>query len=227
MHYCYTSFNFRDKRRQVWRYVTYSLVHMNSTHILMNLLLQIGTACLLEMRHGPWRVFVLFFLGALSSSLAYYIFADDSITLQGSSGGVYCLVASSVCTTIFNWNEDEVVLINRFDDKKTPHAFGGKLVRLLKLLLLILFTSFDFGSALYRRFVSKVSGGTSVIAHVFGFLAGFLLGFSLLKNERTEKWETVLKFTCLATFLVLFIVALGINFAGERGLVCIFGCPEF
>ena len=80
--------------------MTYSLVHMNSTHILINLLLQIGTACLLEMRHGPWRVFVLFFLGALSSSLAYYIFADDSITLQGSSGGVYCLVASSVCTLI-------------------------------------------------------------------------------------------------------------------------------
>ena len=218
MHYYYTTFNFRDKRRQVWRYVTYSLVHMNSTHILMNLLLQIGTACLLEMRHGPWRVFVLFFLGALSSSLAYYIFADDSVTLQGSSGGVYCLVASSVCTTIFNWNEDEVVLINRFDDKKTPHAFGGKLVRLLKLLLLILFTSFDFGSALYRRLAEEDSG-VSVVAHVFGFLAGFLFGFTLLRNEKTERWEIVLKFTCLAIFLVLFLIGLGINIAGYRGLV--------
>ena len=215
--HCYTTVNFRDERYQFWRYVTYSLVHLDSSHIISNILLQIFTACLLEMRHGPWRVFVLFFTGALSSSLAYYTF-DDSILL-GSSGGVYCLVASSFCTTIFNWNEDEVVLINRFDDKKTPHAFGGKLVRLLKLLLLILFTSFDFGSALYRRFVSEENGGTSVIAHSFGFLAGFLVGFSLLRNERTEKWETVLKFSCLAVFLVLFVAGLAINFAGYRGLV--------
>ena len=104
-------------------------------------------------------------------------------------------------------------------EKKTPHAFGGKLVRLLKLVLILLFASFDFGSALYRRFVSEENGGTSVIAHSFGFLAGFLVGFSLLRNERTEKWETVLKFSCLAVFLVLFVAGLGINFAGYRGLV--------
>ena len=59
----------------------------------------------------------------------------------------------------------------------------------------------------------------SVIAHSFGFLAGFLVGFSLLRNERTENWETVLKFSCLAVFLVLFVAGLGINFAGYRGLV--------
>ena len=199
--------------------MTYSLVHLDSSHIISNMLLQIFTACLLEMRHGPRRVFVLFFTGVISSSLAYYTF-DDSILL-GSSGGVYCLVASSFCTTIFNWNEDEVVLINRLDDKKTPHAFGGKLVRLLKLVLILLFTSFDFGSALYRRFGSREDSGVSVIAHAFGFLAGFLSGFTLLKNERTEKWETVLKFTCLAIFLLLFIAGLGINIAGYRGLV---GC---
>jgi len=208
-----------DFRSQPWRYVTYSLVHLDSSHIISNMLLQMFTACLLEMRHGPWRVFVLFFTGVISSSLAYYTF-DDSILL-GSSGGVYCLVASSFCTTIFNWNEDEVVLINRLDDTKTPHAFGGKLVRLLKLVLILLFTSFDFGSALYRRFVSQEDSGTSVIAHAFGFLAGFLFGFTLLRNERTEKWETVLKFTCLAIFLLLFIAGLGINIAGYRGLV---GC---
>ena len=213
----YRTVNFRDERYQFWRYVTYSLVHLDSSHIISNILLQIFTACLLEMRHGPWRVFVLFFTGALSSSLAYYTF-DDSILL-GSSGGVYCLVASSFCTTIFNWNEDEVVLINRLDEKKTPHAFGGKLVRLLKLVLILLFASFDFGSALYRRFVSEENGGTSVIAHSFGFIAGFLVGFSLLRNERTEKWETVLKFSCLSAFLVLFVAGLAINFAGYRGLV--------
>jgi len=212
-----------DLRNQSWRYVTYSLVHLDSSHIISNMLLQIFTACLLEMRHGPRRVFVLFFTGVISSSLAYYTF-DDSILL-GSSGGVYCLVASSFCTTIFNWNEDEVVLINRLDDKKTPHAFGGKLVRLLKLVLILLFTSFDFGSALYRRFGSREDSGVSVIAHAFGFLAGFLLGFTLLKNERTEKWETVLKFTCLAIFLLLFIAGLGINIAGYRGLVgCLTQC---
>ena len=199
--------------------MTYSLVHLDSSHIISNMLLQMFTACLLEMRHKAWRVFVLFFTGVISSSLAYYIF-DNSILL-GSSGGVYCLVASSFCTTIFNWNEDEVVLINRLDDTKTPHAFGGKLVRLLKLVLILLFTSFDFGSALYRRFVSQEDSGVSVIAHAFGFLAGFLFGFTLLRNERTEKWETVLKFTCLAIFIILFIAGLVINIAGYRGLV---GC---
>merc|ERR1712013_410757 len=178
--------------------------------------LQIFTGCLLEMRHGPLRVFTLFFTGVVCSALAYYTF--DDCTLLGSSGGVYCLVASSFCTTIYNWNEDEVVLINRLDNTKTPHAFGGKLVRLLKLVLILLFTAFDFGSALYRRLAEEDSG-VSVVAHVFGFLAGFLFGFTLLRNEKTERWEIVLKFTCLAIFLVLFLIGLGINIAGYRGLV--------
>jgi membrane associated rhomboid family serine protease len=207
-------------RAEVWRYFTYSLVHLNDGHIITNVLLQLLVGGLMEMRHGMWRVALLYLLGVLTSSLAYYCF-DDNI-LCGSSGGVYCLVASCICSSIFNWQEDQAVLINRFRRGKSPIACGGKLIRLLKLLLILTFTGLDFGWALYARCKGDVTadkGHVSVVAHCWGAFTGTLIGFTVLTNERKERWEQAVTICCQAIFVVFFSFAIVTNISGCRNFV--------
>jgi len=205
-----------NQHGEVWRYLTYSLIHLDILHLVSNLLLLVGVGGFLEMRHGYRRVALLYVLGVLCSSLAYYCF--DSHQLCGTSGGVYCLVASSLCTTILNWHEDQAFLINRFRLGKAPIACGGKLIRLLKLLSILAFVLGDFGSALHRRYAGQ-DIGVSVVAHVFGSLAGFLVGFSVLKDEKEELWEKRWKIVCLSVFVLLLGVGLVLNIASYRDWV--------
>jgi hypothetical protein len=56
----------------------------------------------------------------------------------------------------------------------------------------------------------------SVLAHVSGALTGFLTGFSLLKDEREERWEKAWKPICLCVFSVGFGMALALNIVESR-----------
>jgi rhomboid-related protein 1/2/3 len=201
---------------EAWRYVTYALVHLDSGHIMTNLFLQLLVGVLMEMRHGWLRVAGTFLLGVLGSSLAYYCFNNG--VLLGTSGGVYCLVGSIICSTIFNWHEDQAFFVNRIRSGKAPIACGGKLIRLLKIVSVLMFAVADFGYALYRRFTGE-DIGVSVVAHAFGSLTGLLTGFSVLRNEREEGWERKLGRSCLAAFLLLAAAGLLVSFTGYRGAV--------
>ena len=210
----------RSLHSQVWRYLTYSLVHLDLPHLASNLCLQLAVGGLMEMRHGPRRLALLYLLGVASSSLAYYCF--DSHVLLGTSGGVYCLVVSCICTTVLNWREDEVFFLARFRAGKAPIACGGKLIRILKLSIITTFVGLDFGLALRRRLVAE-DIGVSVVAHSSGSLAGFLAGFFVLKDEQADPWEQLWKLVRLSLFLLLLLAALVVNITGYRGAVGVFG----
>jgi rhomboid-related protein 1/2/3 len=200
----------------VWRYISYSLVHLNKKHITTNILLQLVVGVFMEMRHGTGRVVILYLLGVIASSLAYYCF--DELSLSGSSGGVYCLVASCICTTIFNWREDKAVFINRYRRGKSPLAVGGKLIRLLKLLIIVAFTSLDFGWQLYLR-INDENKQVSVVAHFWGALTGVLMGFTVLTNEVEKRWEKGIMICCQGVFILLFSAAVVINILGCNAFV--------
>ena len=167
----------------MWRYLTYSLLHLDLQHFLTNICLQLVVGLVMEMRHRALRVALLFTLGVLSSSLAFYCF--DNYVLLGASGGIYCLVVSCICTTILNWKEDETFLINRCRRAKSPIACNGKFLRIIKIIGILGFGSLDLGFSLRHRF-TKTDNGASMVAHSFGSLAGFLAGFVVLRDMTEE-----------------------------------------
>ena len=144
--------------------------------------------------------------------MVFYLFNDGH--LIGCSGGVYSLLASSLSTTILNWREHKAVLI-RVTRHQAPFAFAGKVLRIIKLIAILAFTLLDIGLAVYRRY-SNHDARISVVAHVFGALAGFLVGFTLLRDIRETSREKRLKFICWSVFCVGFGLALGQNIAGSR-----------
>ena len=83
----------------------------------------------------------------------------------------------------------------RFTRRKASRASSGKMYQIVKLAGLLLFAALDFGSAAWRKYQDK-DAGISVIAHIFGTLTGFLVGFTLLVDEREEWREKMLKFVC-------------------------------
>lgn len=84
----------RQNRSQVWRYVSYSLVHHDADHIFANLFILLAMGVLLEMVHGGARISALYILGVLVGSLGSFTFdyGTGNWSLFGSSGGVYSLM---------------------------------------------------------------------------------------------------------------------------------------
>ena len=83
--------------------------------------------------------------------------------------------------------------------------------QIAKLAGLLTFGALDFGSAAWRKYQDK-DDGVSVIAHIFGFLTGLLVGFTLLVDEREERWEKRLK---LVTWTV-YCLGLGMALEANR-----------
>ncbi|KAI5642611.1 rhomboid family domain-containing protein [Phthorimaea operculella] len=84
------------KRFEVWRFITYMLVHVGVVHLLVNLLVQLFLGVPLEMVHRWWRVTLVYLAGVAAGSLATSL-TDPGVYLAGASGG--------------NWNEMEFAII--------------------------------------------------------------------------------------------------------------------
>ena len=149
----------------------------------------------------------------ISSSIAFFCFSSGS--LQGCSGGVFCLAAASLSTIILNWNQDKVVLV-RVRKDKAPRAFAGRVRQFITVMLVIAFALAEIVPASTRR-LEYENAGISVVAHSFGAIAGFLTGFLLLRDEVEEQWEKTWKFLCLAAYCLGLGIGIGVNLTGYRG----------
>jgi rhomboid-related protein 1/2/3 len=170
-----------SKRGEVWRYLSYCLVHQNWEHIIINTVLQLLVGLLLEVIHKWKRVAPIYIIGVLTASLGYCIV--DHYSLIGASGGIYCLIAACVPDIIVNWKESRAVFIQRYRTGHVAHACDGKLLRVLRLFAVVAFAVFDIG---YNLVHSTENDGVSVWAHGFGCLAGVMFGLVLLKDSREE-----------------------------------------
>lgn len=189
-------------RSQVWRFVTYMLVHVSTEHLCFNILMQFIVGVPLEMSHGCARVATVYFLGVLSGSLANSV-VETEVYLAGASGGVYALVTAHLATLILNWHEDTVIIRHRFrrNRKTTSANMPGLSLRILRLLVVLVYTCVDFSMAFYKRSVSKVS----VTAHLCGALSGILVGLVVLKNRKVECWEKHLKVASLVAYAIFLL----------------------
>ena len=90
---------------EVWRILTYGLLHVDGTHLLFNLLFIAYAGYHLERGMGWRNLLILFFGSVVSGGLMSLIFSPNMPTL-GSSGGGFGLLAAAV---IFGWKHWESI----------------------------------------------------------------------------------------------------------------------
>lgn len=90
---------------EVWRLITYGLLHVDLTHLLFNLLFIAYAGYHLERGMGWKNLAILFFGSVVTGGLMSLVFSPNLPTL-GSSGGGFGLLAAAV---IFGWKHWESI----------------------------------------------------------------------------------------------------------------------
>jgi rhomboid-related protein 1/2/3 len=175
-----------EKKKEVWRFLTYMFVHSGYFHISFNLLVQLLLGVPLELVHRWWRICLIYLTGVVAGSLTVAI-ADPHTYIAGASGGVYALITAHLANVIFNWSEMEFPA--------------------LRLLSFMTIAGVDTGVAVYYRYVEQ-DLKISYTAHIAGAVVGLLLGIVILRNLRSYAWERALWWCCLLVFLGMFIAAI-------------------
>ncbi|VDL81060.1 unnamed protein product [Nippostrongylus brasiliensis] len=184
-------------RAQVWRFFSYTLLHAGLIHLLGNIIVQLVIGVPLEVVHKPWRIGPLYLMAVLTGALLQYTL-DPKVYMVGASAGVYALLTAHLANVVMNWAE-------------MPW-------RWVRLVLLLLYFTFDISSALYRRFCTNECDTVSHSAHIAGGITGFLFGVVILYNvvvstilrKQERPWERVIKHICISLYLafVAFTTAL-------------------
>lgn len=91
-----------DRRLQLWRFVSYALLHASWLHLGFNVLTQLLYGLPLELLHGSGRTAVVYLAGVLAGSLGTSV-VDSTVYLVGASGGVYALLAAQLANVLLNF----------------------------------------------------------------------------------------------------------------------------
>ncbi|XP_050345982.1 rhomboid-related protein 3 isoform X3 [Nymphalis io] len=179
-----------DRRRELWRFLTYSVVHAGWLHLAFNLLVQLAVGLPLEMVHGALRCGAVYLAGVLGGSLAASVL-DPDVCLAGASGGVYALLAAHLANALLNF-----------------HAMRYGAVRLVAALAV---ASCDVGVAVHARYTKQEAPPVSYAAHVAGALAGLTIGLLVLKHAQQRLWERLLWWAALGAYAACTLFAVLYN----------------
>ncbi|PSN46540.1 Protein rhomboid [Blattella germanica] len=150
-------------REQVWRFLTYMLLHSDTLHLSFNIVIQFVLAAPLEHEQGHLRTSLIYLGGVLGGSLGTSML-EPELYVMGASGGVYALLISQLANILLNF-------------RVLPY----KLHRAVAVGVLAVG---DIAATLYHYFsLGNVCPRISWAAHSSGALAGFLLGLLLFKDS--------------------------------------------
>jgi len=206
------------KRNEIWRYVTYVIVHSGGEHLCINIFLLLLMGLPLEMSNGTFRVSTVFFTGAISASLGVSALRPGRY-LAGASGSVFGLVGGHCASMVLNWKEDEAVtrqqfrlvygngLNNNGNSRKARLTKKTRNLRLIRAVCNVTLIAVDLYVSLSRMGCN--GSCTSVEAHAIGLVSGFLCGLAVLRNRKVELWEVtggraaaIILMTALSSFLM-------------------------
>nr|XP_050046461.1 rhomboid-related protein 2-like [Dermacentor andersoni] len=153
------------KRRELWRFVTYSLVHDGFLHLGSNVLLQIAFAFPLEVVHSWCPIMLVYVSGLLCGPLAQSLLNPDAY-IAGSSSGVYSLQTAHLAHILTNIRDMELV--------------GLRIAMLLLVYLNDLYS-------ILRGPHSRDGQMLSYAGHYGGALAGLVIGLPVLNSARHRR----------------------------------------
>jgi len=182
-----------DKRGQVWRFVTYAMVHSGISHVILNIVLQLAVGLPLEMTHGSSRIAAIYMSGVLAGSLATSCF-NPHVYLAGASSGGYALIAAHVSNLILNWKEEDFITCTGF--KGTALATHAGLLKVLKLTATLAYIVGDIIVSVYSHDTYGSQNTTAYTAHLAGAASGLVVGLLVLHNIRVNTHEIWIKLGC-------------------------------
>jgi rhomboid protease GluP len=106
---------------EIWRLVTYGLLHMNAGHLLLNLCFVVYTSWNLERALGRVNVLLLYFGAVISGGLLSVWMVPDRSSL-GASGGAFGLIAASIALGWKRWDDLPLRARKSFGWALVPYA---------------------------------------------------------------------------------------------------------
>ncbi|KAG8282580.1 Rhomboid- protein 3 [Homalodisca vitripennis] len=180
-----------DHRLQPWRYVSYMLLHLDTTHLLINLGIQTVLAIPLEAEQGFLRTALVYILGGLAGSLGTAVL-DPELSMVGSSAGVYALLLAQLPNILYNYE-----------------LLRYQWYRVVSVVCLCV------GDLTYDMF-RQAGPVISWAAHVSGAVAGLLVGLTVFTSysDCSPLSLSLLRYASIVLFTILvdnttFIVELG------------------
>ncbi len=179
---------------QLWRIVTPVLVHGSILHVLLNLLAFFTLGRSLERFYGPWRLLIVYLIGAVGGSLFHFYFSTQ--VAIGAATGIFALAAAQLV----------IFLRNRF-------LWGQENRYFLR----------NFGGILAINLVINLFPGLGGISMIGGFLAGLAFAwfagphYNLILSDQDPKLfdladrvdsGDVLKVTALILLVIALLFAL-------------------
>ncbi|GMH83636.1 hypothetical protein TrVE_jg11387 [Triparma verrucosa] len=146
----------QNAHEQLWRYVTYIMVHGNLAHLLTNMFMQAVLGGSLESVHGFIRVSLLYITAGIAGGLNVTMFTPN-MTVVGASGAIYGLIGVCTSNLVLNWEDMPL--------------------RWWRMAVLIFFVGNEWAMYFYSH-----DPFTSYCAHAGGFVFGMLFSFPVLKN---------------------------------------------
>ena len=159
------------RKMEMWRFLSYCLVHSSLWQLVFNLSLQTVLGLPLEMVHGSARLGLIYGAGVLAGSLSTSVLDPDTC-LIGASGGVYSLMAGHMANIVLN-----------LSTTRYGHT---------RLIATLAVASVEVGVAVYRRYDEDDLSSApplSYLAHISGSLAGVTVGLVILNNFQQKLWE--------------------------------------
>ncbi|CAD7085716.1 unnamed protein product [Hermetia illucens] len=174
------------KKYEIWRFFTYSLLHSDAVHLVVNIFLQVITAFALETEQGYLNVFIIYNCGVFTGSLATSIFQRE-LLIVGSSAGVYSLLLSHVPHLVLNFSS-------------LPYRYYRVVSVIVICLNDVLLTTFHCIKE------SNTQPKIGLAAHISGGLSGLLLGFALFSGEKTYTFQFIRLFAGM--FYCAFVIVM-------------------
>ncbi|KAH8297719.1 hypothetical protein KR054_006517 [Drosophila jambulina] len=173
-----------DQRLQLWRFLSYALLHASWRHLAFNVLTQLLFGLPLELVHGSLRTGIIYMAGVLAGSLGTSV-VDSEVYLVGASGGVYALLAAQLASLLLNFGQLRHGVVQLMAVIVFGEYFNlEESVHIMSLLSFLVFC--DLGYSFYTRELEvkdvQTRPSVSYIAHMTGALAGISVGLLLLRQ---------------------------------------------
>ncbi|XP_059613328.1 protein rhomboid-like [Phlebotomus argentipes] len=145
---------------EIWRLFSYALLHQNAVHLGLNVVIQIFLGIPLEYEQGHWRVFLVYFGGAIAGALGTSVF-EPNILLIGASAGIYSVLMSHIPHTVINFK-----------------SLSYRVYRIISVIILC--TSDIIYTLIHVAYGDLPKIGIS--AHFLGAISGLVLGTALFRS---------------------------------------------
>ncbi|XP_076253680.1 serine protease rhomboid 6 isoform X2 [Rhynchophorus ferrugineus] len=178
-----------DKRSEIWRYITYMLVHEDWAHLILNIVIQCIFAAPLERQQGSLRVLTIYLAGGATGVLGATCVNPNLII--GSSAGGYSLLLSNASDLIVNY------------ETSTYRRYRSITIGILVLFDIV----YDIVHVMCKK-KPQVSWQT----HLAGAITGLLIGLILFKchdntaSRRSIFWICVILYCCLVIAFIIIII---------------------